>query len=47
MTKHYGTIYTDVDKYQSEVLEKEKETNSDGDSCKLPGTEYAKFDDLD
>ena len=41
LTKHYGTIYTDLDKYQSEVLEKEKETSGESG---LPGTEFIKFD---
>ncbi len=40
LTKHYGTVYTDLAKYQSEVLDKEKD-----DSMKLPGTEYQRFDD--
>ena len=40
LTKHYGTIYTDLDKYQSEVLDKEKSEAT----CGLPGTEFIKFD---
>lgn len=35
LTKHFGTIYTDLDKYQTEVLAKEKTSE-----VSMPGTEY-------
>ena len=42
MTKHYGSVYTDLEKYQTEVLDKEKD-----EGMQLPGTEYQSFEDQD
>ena len=35
LTKHYGSVYTDLAKYKTEVLDAEM-----GDSMNLPGVEY-------
>ena len=40
LTKHFGTVYTDLDKYQAEVLAKEKTSE-----VSMPGTEYITFEE--
>lgn len=41
LTKHYGTIYTDLAKYTAEVLEPEKAGLS------IPGSEFKAFESED
>ena len=41
LTKHYGTIYTDLEKYKNEVLEPEKA------SLDLPGSEFKAYESED
>ena len=41
LTKHYGTLYTDLAKYQSEVLAPEQA------GLALPGAEFREFESAD
>jgi len=36
IAKHYGTVYSDLEKYRTEVLEPES-------SCEVPGSLYKEF----
>ena len=42
LTKHYGSIYTDLDKYESEVLAVERQAD-----LALPGKEFKRFSEHD
>ena len=42
LTKHYGTIYKDLAKYQAEVLDVEKAADFG-----MPGSEYKRYDSED
>lgn len=40
LTKHYGTVYTDLEKYQAEVLAKEQTSE-----VSLPGSQYIAYEE--
>lgn len=46
ISKHYGTVYTDLAKYESEVLAVEQHQQGSAE-MQLPGTEFKTLPDSD